>query len=125
MNFSFITAEEILLAHNWMLEKTHGLAGISDEGRIEALCGRVINLHYYEGVNDPYVLAGMYLIAIAKGHVFNDANKRTALFTCLAFLDRNNFPVENVPELTELTVRVAASEADLEEVADTLKRLAK
>jgi death-on-curing protein len=31
-------------------------------------------------MNDVFDVAAMYAVAIARGHVFNDANKRTALY---------------------------------------------
>jgi death on curing protein len=36
-------------------------------------------------------VAGLYAETIAKGHVFNDGNKRTALVSMLTFLDLNGY----------------------------------
>ena len=36
-------------------------------------------------------VAALYAEVIAKGHVFNDGNKRTALVSMLTFLDLNGY----------------------------------
>ena len=42
--------------------------------------------------------AAAYLYHIAKGHIFNDGNKRTGLAVALAFLTENGFTLGHLPE---------------------------
>lgn len=94
MTLQFISAEEIVLFHDKLLSVTPGVAGIPDPGRAEALLYRVLNKYEYEGVTDVWMLAAMHLLAISRGHIFNDGNKRTALFITLLFLKRNGISLK-------------------------------
>ena len=61
----------------------------------------------------------MYAIAIARGHVFNDANKSTALVSALAYLDTEGIALKRSSQLEEIMVDVAQGllgEQDLAEV---------
>ncbi|HAV1601628.1 TPA: type II toxin-antitoxin system death-on-curing family toxin [Enterobacter hormaechei subsp. xiangfangensis] len=120
MNLTFLRPELVIQLHDSILTRNPGLAGLKEPGLVDALCQRVINLHFYEQENDPFTLAAMYMMAIARGHVFNDANKRTALMSALYFLAVNNIHLSNDPALTDLTVEVAQGKKDLETIAETL-----
>ncbi|WP_261318313.1 type II toxin-antitoxin system death-on-curing family toxin [Burkholderia cepacia] len=50
-------------------------------GGVESALHRVENHAHYAGLDDVFGIAATYATAIARGHVFNDANKRTGL-TC-------------------------------------------
>ncbi|SUI13151.1 death on curing protein [Salmonella enterica subsp. enterica serovar Enteritidis] len=89
MTLQLISAEEIIQFHDRLLRVTPGVTGMPDPGRAEALMYRVLNQIEYEGVTDVWLLAAMHLLAISRGHIFNDGNKRTALFITLLFLKRN------------------------------------
>ncbi|HGX3708938.1 TPA: type II toxin-antitoxin system death-on-curing family toxin [Escherichia coli] len=122
MTISFLTPAEVLEIHEQVLSRTPGLAGCSEPGRVEALCDRVLNYHVYDSVNDIYALAAMYLTAISRGHVFNDANKRTAFTSTMLFLRRNGVNIKPTSALVELTVQVAAGEISLTGIIETLKK---
>lgn len=125
MSIVFLKAENIIQYHEFMLERTPGLSGLADAGRVDALCNRVENLHYYEGEHDIFKLATMYLIAISRGHVFNDANKRTALHSTLMFLRLNGTVIRfERTMLVDLTVATASGSASIEVITQTLKNLA-
>lgn len=74
----FLSSQDIIGIHQRMIVAYGGLAGYADPGRIESMATRILNRHIYEGEDDIYILAAAYLLAIARGHCFNDANKRTA-----------------------------------------------
>ncbi|WP_322065751.1 Fic family protein [Burkholderia ubonensis] len=67
-----------------------GLGGFAHGGRggVEAALHRVENHAHYAGLDDVFGIAATYATAIARGRVFNDANKRTGL-TC-ALLTSNS-----------------------------------
>jgi len=92
-----------------------------DPGRAEALLYRVLNKHEYEGISDIWTLAAMHLLAISRGHIFNDGNKRTALFITLLFLKRNGISLPANADYVELTVAAAAGQLSLEEIALRLR----
>ncbi len=66
----------------------------------------------------------MYAAAIARGHVFNDGNKRTALVCALAYLSVQGFDLASTvdieDDLVEVMVEVAEGKIDREELADYL-----
>ncbi|HFW4795749.1 TPA: type II toxin-antitoxin system death-on-curing family toxin [Salmonella enterica subsp. diarizonae serovar 60-67:z35:-] len=103
---TFLNADEIEIIHRRVLTRS----GPSNRQLLEGAVNRVNNLHYYEGVDCVFTLAGMLLIAIVKAHAFNDGNKRTALRSSAAFLDLNGYEIVKSPLLlTRLVVLVAKS----------------
>lgn len=121
MTLHFISAEEIIYFHDRLLMVTPGVPGMPDTGRAEALLYRVLNKYQYEGISDIWQLAAMHLLAIARGHIFNDGNKRTALFITLLFLKRNGILLASNPAFVDMTVNAAAGLLTLEEIASLLR----
>src|SRR6218665_1749826 len=56
---------------------------------------------------DVIGMASLYAEAIARGHVFNDANKRTALTCAIAYIEQQGLHVRQDPVLEEATVMLA------------------
>ncbi|MGJ3495634.1 Death on curing protein (plasmid) [Piscirickettsia salmonis] len=80
----------VLQAHDTMIMQFGGSYGIRDEGLLEsALIQPQQAFHYKEPKPDLYDLAAKYAYHLVKNHAFIDGNKRTALSTCLAFLEIN------------------------------------
>ncbi len=133
MNLQIISAEEIIAFHDRLLRVTPGVVGMPDPGRAEALMYRVLNRIEYEGVTDVWLLAAMHLLAISRGHIFNDGNKRTALFITLLFLKRtalfitllflkrNGITLAANPDYVAMTVEAAAGQLTLEQIASRLR----
>ncbi|MBF7977901.1 MULTISPECIES: type II toxin-antitoxin system death-on-curing family toxin [Rahnella] len=121
----FISAEEIIGFHERILMTTPGVQGLSDPGRVEAIISRVINLHEYESISDVVTLGAAHLIAVARGHVFTDGNKRTALMVALIFLRRNGVSLVKSDSLVQLTVDCAEGTVNLPEAAAKLRLLIK
>lgn len=122
MTIQFISAEEIIYFHDKLLSVTPRCNRNVRSGRAEALLYRVLNKYEYEGVSDLWLLAAMHLLAISRGHIFNDGNKRTALFITLLFLKRNGIILAANPEFVELTVDVAAGKVSLEDIVTRLRQ---
>jgi death-on-curing protein len=57
---------------------------------------------------------------MSSGHVFNDANKRTALTCALTYLYRQGIQIPRVAELEEVVVLLAAGEISGAAFADFL-----
>lgn len=76
----------------------------------------------YAGMDDVFEIAAMYAVAIARGHV-NDANKRTALVSVLAYLDTEGISMKRSAQLEEILVDVAQGLLDEQALADVLYAL--
>ncbi|MBU9809901.1 type II toxin-antitoxin system death-on-curing family toxin [Rahnella sp. SL6] len=118
----FLSSKDIISIHERMIAAYGGLAGYADPGRIDSMATRILNRHIYEGENDIYVLAAAYLLAIARGHCFNDANKRTAFASTVLFLRRNGISLRFSPDHEELTVAAAQGNLDVWHIAGILKQ---
>ena len=59
----------------------------------------------------------------SRGHIFNDANKRTALNTAILFLKRNGVSTFDAAELVELTVGATTGEVSFARAAEMLRKL--
>ncbi|AVV39666.1 type II toxin-antitoxin system death-on-curing family toxin [Pantoea vagans] len=120
----WVSAQEVIAFHDRLLAVLPGIKGMPEPQRAEAIIYRVQNQLYYEGVKDIFVLAAIYLIAISRGHIFNDGNKRTAFFVTMVFLNRNGIAIRDEDnELEELTVSAATGDATTEVIAAVLRRL--
>ena len=122
MTLQIISAEEIMQFHDRLLRVTPGVTGMPDPGRAEALMYRVLNQIEYEDVTDVWLLAAMHLLAISRGYIFNDGNKRTALFITLLFLKRNGIALSANPDFVAMTVEAVAGRLSLEQIAHRLRQ---
>ena len=74
-----------------------------------------------EGVTDVFALAALYCVAIARGHAFLDANKRTAVNCTWAFLKMNGVKASVPENLVETVIRTATGEMDAQKAAEYLR----
>lgn len=119
----FLTVGQVIAIHDAQLESYGGLPGFRDIGLVEGMVARVENLHAYEGESDLFTLAAALLLSIARGHGFNDANKRTAIASALVFLDMNGSPMTPGDDLGDFVVDAAQGQHDLATVADKLRSM--
>ncbi|MCL2895372.1 type II toxin-antitoxin system death-on-curing family toxin [Brenneria tiliae] len=120
----WVSAQEVIAFHDRILQRLPGVAGIPDPGRAEALIYRVQNRTHYEGVTDVFELAATYWVAIARGHIFNDGNKRTAFFVTMVFLYRNGIRLPDTDNTLEnLTVEAATGEKTVDQLVQHLRDL--
>ncbi len=80
-----ISPEELIALHDANISRYGGLPGMSDPGRAEAIIGRVQARVAYEDITDLSKSPPPTRVATARGHIFNDANKRTALNSALCY----------------------------------------
>ncbi|EMP4352368.1 type II toxin-antitoxin system death-on-curing family toxin [Proteus mirabilis] len=120
----WVSAQEVIAFHDRILQRFPGVSGMSDPGRAEALIYRVQNRKHYEGITDVFELAATYWVAIARGHIFNDGNKRTAFFVTMTFLYRNGIRIRDTDNTLEnLTVEAATGEKTVDQLAKHLQNL--
>jgi len=84
----------------------------------------VQNRTHDESVSDVFELAATYWVAIARGHIFNDGNKRTAFFVTMTFLYSNDIRIRDTDNTLEnLTVEAATGEKTVGQLAQHLRNL--
>ncbi|HED1243932.1 TPA: type II toxin-antitoxin system death-on-curing family toxin [Enterobacter bugandensis] len=118
-DIDFLTPEQVVEIQTSTLPNS----GPPDVDKLHGALFRVQTLKEYEECEDVFAFAAMYLIAIAKAHAFNDANKRTAFQATSVFLLMNGFELNASFELVKLTVLAAMGEAELENTAFALRIL--
>jgi death on curing protein len=92
-------------------------------GGVKSALGRIENHAQYAGLDDVFGIAALYAEAIACGHVFDDANKRTGLTCALAYLAEQGIDVTDDSVLEHATVALARREITREIFADLLSAL--
>ncbi len=99
----------VVTVHDEMLNELGGLPGFAGGGLIavKAALDRIDNHAHYNGLDDVLGIASLYAEAIARGHVFNDGNKRTALTCAIAYLEQQGLHVRRDPVLEDATVMLA------------------
>ena len=101
------------------------LQGMAGDKSLDGALGRVDNRLVYGMITDVFDLAAAYCVAIATGHVFNDANKRTAhqaMDVCLAL---NGVELDHAAvEAGDLIREVAQRRMDEDDLAAWLRRKA-
>lgn len=114
------------LAHlNERLIKRYGglFASTSNERleRVDALCQRVQMIIQYEKLDCSVEIAAAYTEAIARGHVFADANKRTAVNALYLFLHRNGIKTKVPDGLADIIVNLASGALTRDAFASYIK----
>jgi death-on-curing protein len=111
---------EVLAAHG-------GSAGIRDEALLEsAINAPQASMMGRPVFDDPVEMAAAYLFYLCRNHPFIDGNKRTALATCLVFLNENGLlPAEELDANAweAFTLEVASSALNREQATERLKEL--
>ena len=115
---SEITPEMVMEIHDLILSTESGLDGGHGIGPLEGALGRISSHLQYAEVEDIYEVAALYAVALARGHVFNDANKRTALVTALTYLQIQGVDIPRSDDLEEVMVDVAEGRLDARSLAD-------
>lgn len=94
------------------------LQGLAKDKSLEATINRVDNRIHYGLIRDVFDLAATYAVVIAVGHVFNDANKRTAYRTMTLCLELNDVTVSfETEEIGKIIINVAEGLIDEIELA--------
>lgn len=102
-----IDAKRVIEIHDSILSSEPGLQGDHGIDPLEGALLRVSSRIHYEELEDKFEIAAMYAVALARGHVFNDANKRTALVTALTYLDLQGYDIQRSDILEDIMVDVA------------------
>lgn len=104
------------VVHLDQLREHGGLLGVRDEHALEAALARPLQTHHAESDSDLAMLAAACAFGLAKGHPFNDGNKRTAFFAAMIFLGLNGKDLD-ATEAEVVQVMTALAAGSLTEVA--------
>ena len=125
MDFVTLTPDMVEAIHDAVLNVGE-LTGRALDKSLEGALGRVDNRLGYGMVDDAFDLAAAYAVAIAQGHCFNDANKRTAHQSMDTCLDLNGIQISwTADDVGPIIIRVAQRLMDDGELAQWLRRQAR
>jgi len=121
-----LDAAFVLQIHDEILRDEPGLKGFAGPGfaGLESALQRVENWAVYGDLTDVFGIASMYAVAISRGHIFNDANKRTGLVAALTYLKLQEINVSRDARLEDLMVEVAQGVLDVQVFANILAHIA-
>jgi len=120
----FLTTRDVVEIHDLVINDNE-LQGMAGDKSLDAVLARIDNRMSFGLINDAYDLAACYACFLAIGHVFNDANKRTA-FACMdVCLSLNDIAlVYELEETGDLIIKAARGIVDEIELGDWLRYLA-
>lgn len=97
--------------HLDQLREHGGMAGLRDEGALEAALARPRQKWTYDPDADLPLLAAAYGFGISTAHPFADGNKRTAFLAMAVFVGLNGHEIEaEEAEVVAIMVGVASGE---------------
>lgn len=112
----FLTQADVIEIHDLVIGENE-LQGMAGDKSLDALLARIENRMSFGMINDEFDLAACYACFLAVGHVFNDANKRTAfacMDVCLSLNDIElNYDHREVGDLTISAARGIVDEIEL------------
>ncbi|MGR3794011.1 type II toxin-antitoxin system death-on-curing family toxin [Vannielia sp. SX4] len=125
MNFVLLSAELVEALHDAALNPGE-LQGRAVDKSLDGALARVDNRLIYGMIEDVFDLAAAYAQAIACGHCFNDANKRTAFDAMNFCLEANGITLDwNVQEAGDKIIALAQRKLDDIDLARWLREKAR
>lgn len=124
---NYLSLEEILILHEYQIEKFGGASGIRDIKLLESAVLRPQTVfdgkELYKSV---FQKAAVLAISIIRNHPFADGNKRTGMHAALTFLELNGYePTFRNKELVKLGLDVANKKADVEPLSKVFRNKTK
>ncbi len=121
MSFLLLSADQVNALHDLVLNPGE-LPGRARDKSLEGALARVDNRLMYGMINDIFDLSAAYAAAVATGHCFNDANKRTAYRAMIVCLKLNSVVINHDTEdAGNMIIRLAQGLIDEEEMAMWLR----
>lgn len=123
----YLSFEDILEIHSFIIDETGGSHGLRDRGVLlaaialpaQAMFGREL----YPTI---FVKAAVYIRNIIFSHPFIDGNKRTAMTAAAIFLEDNGYEfIAEKGEIEQFALAVIHDRLDIEAIALWLKRHSK
>ncbi len=122
--FRLLSTELVIAIHDAVLNPGE-LQGLASDKSLDSALARVENRLAYGMIGDEFDLAAAYAVAIATGHFFNDANKRTAYECTVVALELNGIELHLAfDQIGPLIVDVAQGRVDEGDLAEWLRKAA-
>ncbi len=129
--FLHLTVEGVVAIHGVVLKAHGGAPGVRDQALLEsAVAAPQATFGGEPLMKNGWEIAAACLFYLCRNHAFVDGNKRTALASCLVFLESSGLlrdpgvPARDVDAWEALVLDVAASQLDREQTTARLRRLA-
>ncbi len=119
----YLTLEEVYLLHERLIQLTGGSSGLRDPGLLSSAVARPqASFDGEELYPDLWTKAAALMQSLIKNHPFVDGNKRTAVTATAIFLEPNGQRLTaSNDELLRFAMKMAAEQAELEEIAAWLQ----
>jgi death on curing protein len=120
-----LTTEIVCEIHDEAISQFGGSTGIRDFALLEsAVAAPRASFGGVSPYQDLIEVAAAYLFYLCKNHPFVDGNKRVGLGACIVFLRLNGLePAPDGDPWEKLTLAVASSAVDRDEVTRRLRKL--
>lgn len=120
----YLTAEEVLVLHSEIIDKTGGSHGVRDTGLLSSIIEKPkMQFSGKELYSGTFNKAAVYLEAFANYHVFVDGNKRTAFVSTARFLSTHGFEFTGSNEEVEsFMIETVVKKFDTEKIASWLRK---
>jgi death-on-curing protein len=122
-----LTVDAVKAIHREVLAAHGGAPGLRDEALLEsAVAAPQATMMGQPLMSEPIEIAAAYLFYLCSNHAFIDGNKRTALASCLVFLELNDLLTEDklpTDVWEEFVLDVASSKIDRDATTRRLRTL--
>lgn len=120
----FLIIEEVIIIHEKMIDIGGGSSGIRDiellHSAVERPKATFGGKNLYSSIPD---MAAALLQSLVKNHAFIDGNKRTAFFSMLRFLEKNDLFINvNDTEIVDFTVQVDIEKLSIEAISSWIQK---
>ncbi len=119
----YLSAEEVLIIHAALIDRTGGLAGTRDAGLFQSVLVRPRqSFQGKERYPSMPEKAAAYLHGFAVGHVFADGNKRIGFAAAVRFLTQNGYQFSATnQEVESFVLSVVTDRKTVKQVAGWLE----
>lgn len=116
-----MSEEQIKEIHDEQIHRFGGSPGVANLNLLGSSVMHPQNAYFYGGKVSLFDLAAEYAFSLGKNHPFYDGNKRTAVAAAIAFLDVNDWLVQE--ELTDETLALVTGEMTKQQFSAALQRV--
>lgn len=119
----YLTVKDVLLLHELQIEIHGGSHGLRDLGLLESAVARPQSTFGGQDLYPDIFMKGAALVhSLLLNHQFVDGNKRTAMYSVMAFLELNGYEfVAEQKEVVDTAMWIENKKPELEEIAAWLK----
>ena len=120
----YLSAEDILVIHSEIIDKTGGIHGVRDVGLLASIAekpkSKFGGKELYKGI---FQKCATCLESLISYHVFVDGNKRTGVAAAARFLFVNGYELNSTNKSLEMFVlKIATEKPDLAAISVWLKK---